>query len=64
MTRKTETKERYQPVAFDPKAYAAKKRQADPAFKAAYDALEDEFAALASCNATPMPVEKLVIQMT
>lgn len=38
--------ERYQPVAFDPKAYAAKKRKVDPEFRVAYDALEDEFAAL------------------
>lgn len=38
--------DQYQPVAFDPKAYAAKKRQADPAFLSAYDALDDEFAAL------------------
>lgn len=42
----TETENRYQPVAFSPKEYAAKKRKADPGFKAAYDALEDEFAAL------------------
>lgn len=38
--------EAYRPVAFDPKAHAAKKRRADPKFRAAYDALEDEFAAL------------------
>ncbi len=38
--------DQYKPVAFDPKAHAAKKRQAAPAFLAAYDALEDEFAAL------------------
>jgi DNA-binding XRE family transcriptional regulator len=48
MTRKIETEDRYQPVAFDPKAYAAKKRKTDPAFRVAYDALEDEFAALAA----------------
>jgi len=48
MTRKIETEESYQPVAFDPKAYAEKKRKADPAFRAAYDALDDEFAALAA----------------
>jgi len=36
----------YQPVAFNPKAHAAKKRKADPVFRVAYDALEDEFAAL------------------
>lgn len=36
----------YQPVAFDPKEHAAKKRKTDPAFRVAYDALEDEFAAL------------------
>jgi len=48
MAKKVETEESYQPVAFDPKAHAAKKREADPAFRAAYDALEDEFAALAA----------------
>lgn len=46
MTRKTAIEDRYQPVAFDPKAYAAKLRKADPVFQASYDALEDEFAAL------------------
>lgn len=46
MTRKTAIEDRYQPVALDPKAYAAKLRKADPVFQAAYDALEDEFAAL------------------
>jgi len=48
VARKTETEDRYQPVAFDPKAYAAKKRKTDPAFREAYDVLDDEFAALAS----------------
>lgn len=38
----------YQPVAFDPKTYAAKQRAADPAFRAAYDALGDEFTTLAA----------------
>jgi len=52
MTRKVETEESYQPVAFDPKAYAEKKRKADPAFRAAYDALDDEFAALAARKGT------------
>ncbi len=41
-----ETQDRYQPVAFNPKAYAEKKREADPDFRVAYDILEDEFAAL------------------
>ena len=36
----------YRPVAFDPKVHAMKKRKTDPGFRAAYDALEDEFAAL------------------
>ncbi len=35
----------YRPVPFDPKKYAAKMRRIDPEFRAAYDALEDEFAA-------------------
>lgn len=48
MARKTETEDRYQPVAFDPKAHAATKRKSDTAFRAAYDALDDEFAALAA----------------
>jgi len=40
------TEDQYQPVAFNPKTHAEKKRKADPEFCAAYDALEDEFAAL------------------
>lgn len=36
----------YRPVPFEPKKYAAKMRRIDPKFRAAYDALEDEFAAL------------------
>ena len=48
MARKIETEDRYQPADFDPKAFAAKKRKTDPVFRAAYDALEDEFAALAA----------------
>jgi len=36
----------YRPVVFDPCAYAAEQRKADPAFGTAYDTLEDEFAAL------------------
>ena len=43
---KTALKDAFQPVAFDPKASAAKKRKTDPAFRVTYDALEDEFAAL------------------
>jgi DNA-binding XRE family transcriptional regulator len=38
----------HMPVAFDPKAYAKERCQSDPAFRAAYDALEDEFEALAA----------------
>lgn len=48
MPKNTETEDRYQPVAFDPKAYATTRREADPAFRDAYDALEDEFAVLAA----------------
>ncbi|CAM5793648.1 MAG: helix-turn-helix transcriptional regulator [Burkholderiales bacterium] len=48
MASKIQTEDGYQPVGFDPKAHAAKRRKADPAFRAAYDALEDEFAALAA----------------
>ncbi len=39
---------KFKPVAYDPKSYAAKRRKADPPFAMAYDALEDEFAALAA----------------
>ena len=38
---------KFNPVAFDPKAHAAKKRAESVQFREAYDALEDEFAALA-----------------
>lgn len=38
----------YAPVFFDPSEVAAKKCGTDPEFKVAYDALEDEFAALAA----------------
>ena len=48
MAKTTLSKDRYQPVAFNPKAHAAKKRKTVLAFRAAYDALEDEFAALAA----------------
>ena len=37
----------YKPVAFDPTAYAEQMRRENPDFRAAFDALEDEFAALA-----------------
>ena len=40
--------EKFSPVAFDPKGYAVKRRKADPKFAKAYDALDDEFAALAA----------------
>ena len=36
------------PVPFNPKGFAAKRRKTDAKFAAAYDALEDEFAALAA----------------
>ena len=35
-------------MAFNPKGYAVKRRKADPKFAKAYDALDDEFAALAA----------------
>ena len=40
-------KEKFQPVAFNPKQTAAQKCATDDVFQQAYDALEDEFAALA-----------------
>ena len=39
---------KFSPVAFDPKGYAVKRRKTDPKFAKAYDALDDEFAALAA----------------
>jgi DNA-binding XRE family transcriptional regulator len=39
--------DKFNPVTFDPKAHAAKKRTGSAEFQAAYDALDDEFAALA-----------------
>ena len=39
---------KFSPVAFDPKGYAAKRRKTDAKFAVAYDAFEDEFAALAA----------------
>ncbi len=38
--------DQFKPVAFDPKAHARAQREADPAFRAAYDTLDDEFTAL------------------
>lgn len=38
--------DKFNPVAFDPKAHAAKKRTSSAEFREAYDALDDEFAAL------------------
>ena len=46
MTQVNETK--FSPVAFNPKGYAVKRRKSDPKFAVAYDALDDEFAALAA----------------
>lgn len=48
MAKKFDSEDHFQPVAFDPKAFSAKQRRADPAFRAAYDALDDEFSALAA----------------
>ena len=39
---------KFSPVAFDPNGYATKRRKIDPKFAKAYDALDDEFAALAA----------------
>ena len=39
---------KFQPIAFSAKELAKSKRAADPAFSQAYDALETEFAALAT----------------
>lgn len=40
--------EKFSPVAFDPKGFATKRRKIDHKFAKAYDALDDEFAALAA----------------
>lgn len=37
------SEERFEPVAFDPAAYAAERGARDPVFQAAHDALQDEF---------------------
>jgi DNA-binding XRE family transcriptional regulator len=39
--------DKFSPVTFDPKAHADQKRTRSAAFREAYDALDDEFAALA-----------------
>lgn len=38
--------EKFSPVAFDPKTYARERGESDPAFKQAFEALEDEFSTL------------------
>ena len=40
--------EKFSPVAFNPKGYAVKRRKSDSKFAVAYDALDDEFEALAA----------------
>lgn len=37
---------KFEPVPFDPKSFAKKKRKQSAGFRQAYDALEDEFAVL------------------
>jgi len=39
---------KFSPVAFNPKGYAVKRRKSDLKFAVAYDALDDEFSALAA----------------
>ena len=46
MTKATE--DTFKPVPFNPKATAARTRAISPKFKKAYDALDDEFTALAA----------------
>ena len=43
-----EEADKFRPVSFEPKSYAIKRRKKDKRFAAAYDALEDEFSALAA----------------
>ena len=40
--------DKFNPTKFDPKAYVNKRSATDKKFKVAYDALEDEFAALSA----------------
>lgn len=40
--------DKFKPIPLNPTAHAAKKSATDPEFKAAYDALEDEYAALSA----------------
>ncbi len=42
------TDDKFDPVPLDPKEFVAKRSAKSPAFKIAYDALEDEFAVLAA----------------
>jgi ribosome-binding protein aMBF1 (putative translation factor) len=44
----TEENNTFNPVPFDPKAFVEQKRAEDAGFRVAYDALEDEFSALAA----------------
>ena len=44
-----QTKDSYQPVEFNPKAYAEKERKLNPDFANAYDALDDEFPPCKCC---------------
>lgn len=44
----TEENNAFNPVPFNPKNYAAQKRVDDPEFRVAYDALDNEFSALAA----------------
>ena len=38
--------DKFSPVAFDPRAYAAQRSATDPTFKLAFESLDDEFSAL------------------
>ena len=42
--------EKYNPVAFNPRAFAEEASKRDPAFREAYEGMADEFAALAINN--------------
>ena len=43
--------EKYNPVAFNPRAFAEEASKRDPAFRETYDGMADEFAALAELDA-------------
>lgn len=49
-------RDKFKPTPFNPEAYVARQRAEDQAFNAAYDALKEEYDALAArCSSRKMP---------